>query len=282
MSFLQALGIALLQGLTELFPISSLGHAVVVPPLLGWDVDQSGPAFLPFLVVLHVGTALALLLYFWRDWLALFLGVIGRGADAAGHRRLLAMMVVATIPAVILGFAFEHKLRSLFGSPAIVSGFLILNGVMLLVGERVRRRLGDANHGAIEDLTWSGAIIIGCWQCLALLPGLSRSGATILGGLLKGMSHAAAARFSFLIALPIIAGAAVLEVPKLMHGPGLASIGATAVIAGLVAGVAAYASLWALMRWFRKQEFEALDPFGWYCCGIGAVSLAYFLGASGF
>ncbi len=144
MNMLQALVIAILQGATELFPVSSLGHAVVLPALLHWGLDQRSPDFLPFLVMLHLGTAAALLAYFWRDWWTLIRGVlgIGRAAEARESRRVLLLVVIATIPAVIVGFILEKSLRSLFGSPVVAATFLIVNGALLLFGERLRGRGG--------------------------------------------------------------------------------------------------------------------------------------------
>jgi undecaprenyl-diphosphatase len=275
MTFLQALVMAVLQGLTELFPVSSLGHAVVLPHLFGWDIDQHAPQFLPFLVVLHVGTAAALLLYFWRDWIGLALAVFGiapRG-ERAGRLRLLGLIVVATIPAVILGFALEKFFRDLFGTPIVASVFLIVNGCLLFFGERLRR--AGRSVRKLEAMRWRDAVIIGLWQSTALVPGISRSGATMVGGLLSGLHHEDSARFSFLIATPIILGAAVLEVPKLLHSGG--SFGPVAWLAGAVAGVTAFLSVAFLMHYFKRHDFEALDPFAWYCWIFGAVSLALLL-----
>jgi undecaprenyl-diphosphatase len=273
MDIVQAIGIAILQGATELFPVSSLGHAVVVPALLNSSVDQSAPEFLPFLVMLHVGTAVALLAFFWRDWLDLIRGVLGvdDAAKVAESRRLLLLIIVATIPAGVVGGVLEHKLRQLFDSPAIVSGFLIANGVLLIVCERLRGRSGS--HRPLTSLTMRDATVVGVWQCLALIPGLSRSGATIVGGLLRGFDHGAAAHFSFLIATPIILGATALEVPKLLHAsvpPGTLS---TAGIAAVVAGLTALASTWILMRLFRRHDSWSLTPFGIYCLAFGALGL---------
>ena len=270
MSEFQAIFMAILQGMTELFPVSSLGHAVVLPRLLGWNVDQSAAYFLPFLVVLHVGTATALLLYFWRDWIGLLLGVLGRGSpeERRAQWRLLSLIVVATIPAVILGFLLERKFRTLFGAPVVAAAFLIVNGGLLFVGERLRRRSGDK---PLDDMSWGGALLIGLMQSTALIPGISRSGATMVGGLLIGLRHQAAAHFSFLIATPIILGAAVLEVPKLMREG--AHINGIAWLAGLVAGITAFLSVAFLMRYFKRNDFEALDPFAYYCWAAGAVAL---------
>jgi undecaprenyl-diphosphatase len=276
MSLLHALILAIVQGATELFPISSLGHAVILPRLLGWTLDQHAPAFLPFLVLLHLGTAAALLLYFWRDWWALATGVLGLSDPhrVRESRHIALLLVIATIPAIVLGAGLEHMLRRLFGSPIIAAGFLIANGVLLLAGERLRGRHPVAAR-AIATLTAKDALVIGFWQCLALLPGLSRSGATIVGGLLRGIDHEGAARFSFLIALPIILGAVALEVPKLLHAdvpPGTLQI---ASLAAVVAGVVAYASTAFLMRYFKDNDRWALNPFAYYCILAGGLSAAW-------
>lgn len=275
MNHVQAIVIALLQGTTELFPVSSLGHAVVLPALLGWNIDQRGPAFLPFLVMLHVGTAAALLLYFWRDWLALLLGVLGVGdpARAGDSRRLLMLIVVATLPAVVVGFVLEHAVRGLFGSPLVAAAFLAVNGLLLLFGERLRARA--AAPRAMASMTMTDALTIGLWQCTALVPGISRSGATIVGGLLRGIDHEDAARFSFLIATPIILGATALEVPKLLHGAMPAGTLRIATTAAVVAGLTALLSTAALMRYFRRHDDWALNPFAYYCLVAGLGSLAY-------
>ncbi len=268
--------LALVQGLTELFPVSSLGHAVVLPALLHLGIDQHAPYFLPFLVVLHVGTLLALLLYFWRVWLGIAWGVLRgpRVADAENYRRLAWHLVLGTLPAVVVGFVLEKPLRTLFGEPWVAALFLIGNGAMLLLGERLRRRATVAQDERLDAMTWRDALIIGVWQCLAFIPGLSRSGATMVGGLRQRLNHAQAARFSFLLGAPVITGAAVLEIPKLLHAHGAhhAPLGLM-LLAGIVAGLAALFSTWFLMRYFRRHEQAALNPFAWYCIGFGALAL---------
>ena len=283
MSTLQAIVIAILQGATELFPVSSLGHAVVLPPLLGWPIDQRSPAFLPFLVMLHLGTAVALLVYFWRDWWALLTGVLGIGSahQISESRRVLLLIVIATIPAVVIGFLFEKALRGLFGSPLVAAAFLAVNGLLLLFGERLRQR--NAEHQALSRITPFDAAMIGCWQCTALIPGISRSGATIVGGLLRGIDHEGAAHFSFLIATPIILGATVLEVPKLLHESIPAGVFELSFVAAVVAGITAFASTAFLMRYFRSHDAWALNPFAYYClvAGIGSFAVLAF-GLGGF
>lgn len=276
MTTLQALVIAVLQGVTELFPVSSLGHAVILPKLFGWTIDQHSPAFLPFLVVLHLGTATALLLYFWRDWAGLALAFFGQGpvAERKAQWRLLWLIILATIPAVILGFLFEKFFRNLFGSPAVAALFLMVNGGLLFAAERLRRQGGTKLLG---EMSWRQALLIGLWQSTALIPGISRSGATMVGGLLIGFQHREAAHFSFLIATPIIIGAAVLEVPHLFQPGVAAGFGPAVWMAGVVAGVTAWLSTAFLMRYFRRHDFEALDPFAYYCWAAGLVALALLL-----
>jgi undecaprenyl-diphosphatase len=277
MSALQAIVLAVVQGATELFPVSSLGHAVVLPALLHWSVDQRSPEFLPFLVMLHLGTATALLLFFWRDWWSLAIGVLGQAPppQVGGSRRVLLLIVVATIPAVILGFLLEKFFRGLFGTPVVAALFLMVNAVLLLGGEKLRA------HGRrpLSSLTVMDSLAIGLWQCTALIPGMSRSGATIVGGLLRGIDHAGSAHFSFLIATPIIIGATVLEVPKLLHEGVARGTFELATVAAIAAGVTAYASTWFLMRYFRQHDTWALNPFAYYCIVIGAGSLLLLLAA---
>jgi len=275
MTALQSIVIAILQGATELFPVSSLGHAVVLPALLHWHIDQRSAQFLPFLVMLHLGTATALLVYFWRDWWMLITGTVGFGSNhqVAESRRVFVLIVIATIPAVIVGFLLEKFFRSLFGSPVVAALFLVVNGALLLFGEKLRGR----GRRPLDELNGFDALAIGCWQCTALIPGISRSGATIVGALLRGIDHEGAAHFSFLIATPVILGATVLEVPKLLHAGIPAGTFGLASMAAVVAGATAFASTWFLMRYFRQHDSWALNPFAYYCVAAGAISLGWLL-----
>ncbi len=279
MTFAEAIAIAVLQGVTELFPISSLGHAIVLPALFAPGINLRSPEFLPFLVVLHLGTALALLLYFWRDWWELFIGIFRGGEDAQGEsrRRLLLLIIAGTIPAGIIGFLFEKPLRALFGEPKAAAAFLIANGFLLAAGEILRKRAlaRQAPKQAPDKLSFRGAIAVGVWQCLAFFPGISRSGATMVGGLLAKLTHEQAARFSFLLATPIIFGAALHEIPKLLHErlPEATPL-ETIAAGGIAAGIAAYLSVAFLMRYFQRHDFAALIPFAIYCVLFGTASLA--------
>ncbi len=268
---LQAVIMAVLQGITELFPISSLGHAVVLPHLLGWSVDQESPGFLPFLVALHIGTAIALLIYFWEDWWALLTSLLPDATDPISreNRYLLMLIVVGTIPAGLIGLLLEKRLAVLFGRYQITAIFLVLNGILLFGGEWLRRHRRFQN---LAELRPSQALIIGVSQALALLPGFSRSGASMVGGLLVGLTHHAAARFSFLLATPIIFAAGALEVPKLLRPESRPEL-APALVGGVTAGVVAYVSTALLMRYFKTQDVNALVPFGIYCIVLGIVSL---------
>lgn len=269
MDMFQAAFLALVQGITELFPISSLGHAVILPALLGWNIDQSSPGFLPFLVVMHLGTAVALLLYFARDWWTFGHSVLVRSAPNANEERaIFGKVVVATIPAVALGALFEHALRAGFAAPRTAAAVLILNGVLLFAADR-RKEVVSRDLAALR---WHHALAIGFCQCLALIPGFSRSGMTMAGGYLVGLDHEDAARFSFLTATPIIFGAAVLEVPKLLKQG--AQFSDMALFAGVIAGVCALISVAVLMRWFRLHEPKAFGPFAAYCVGGGLIALA--------
>jgi undecaprenyl-diphosphatase len=275
MSVVQALWLAVLQGFSELFPISSIGQTVLVPKLLGWNIDQQSRTFLPFLVTLHLGTAAALLLFFWRDWLALvsaLLRSVMRGKLTSDPDEHLAWMVVfGTIPTGIIGLFLETPLRRLFAAPIVAAVFLIVNGFIMFFGERLRR--GAPPSQGLDSISWRTAVRIGFVQSAALVPGISRSGTTIVAGLLAGLKHEAAARFSFLLATPIILAAGLLEVPVLLGADGRSML-ALALIGGIVAGVTAWLSVKFLMRYF---EFGRLDPFAYYCWAFGALSLAILL-----
>jgi undecaprenyl-diphosphatase len=265
---LQAIIMALLQGVTELFPVSSLGHAVILPRLLNWGVDLKAPDWLAYLVVMHLGTSIALFAYFWRDWLSFFRSLISApDASSKTDRRTFFFVVLATIPAVIVGALFRKLLGDAFAAPAIAAAFLIVNGFILYFGDRI----GEESVGSLSQLNWKGALAIGVAQCFALIPGISRSGATMVAGVVAGLKHAEAARFSFLMGAPIILAANVYEAPKLMKEG--ATLGGMAILSGVVAGIFAYLSLTLLMRYFRKHEFEAMSPFAYYCWAAGVISL---------
>lgn len=268
---LYLLWMAILQGITELFPISSLGHSILVPAMLSWPIDRDAGWFLPFIVVLHLGTATALLMFFWRDWARLLGGVWqARGGAGNAEARLFWLLVLASIPAGLLGLAFEHKIKALFGGFAVAAVFLALNGVLLIVGDFLKNR--TASH-TLETITWRRALGIGFAQALALIPGFSRSGATLVAGLGVGLDYEASARFSFLLATPIIGAAGLLEVPKLFHASTPDGLFGVIFAAGILAGIFAWLSVWFLMRYFHANEVKALRPFGLYCIAFGGLAL---------
>ncbi|MCE5360024.1 undecaprenyl-diphosphate phosphatase [Candidatus Igneacidithiobacillus taiwanensis] len=269
--------LAALQGVTELFPISSLGHSILVPALFRWPIDRDAAWFLPFIVVLHLGTLVALLSFFWREWVALISAFVrDRGRPRSPETRLLWLLILASIPAGLLGLALAHRIKDLFGGFSFAAIALMVNGALLIWGDRLRAR--DPSH-TLDKLSWQRALIIGFAQSLALIPGFSRSGATLVAGIGVGLDYANSARFSFLLATPIIGAAGLLEVPKLLHQHLSHGLLPVIVLAGVISAIFAWASVWFLMRYFHQHEIKALRPFGIYCILFGAFAL--FIGNGG-
>lgn len=282
----QAIILGALQGFTELFPISSLGHSVLLPTLLGWNLDQHEPSFLVFLVATHLATALVLIAFYFRDWLRIAQGFLRsvlyhRGESRDVYAKLAWLLIIATVPAGLLGLLFQHKLGELFASPHIVAVFLLGNGVMLFLIEILKKRptasITVGNHALALDteisrLTMFQALRAGTMQALALFPGFSRTGAAIGGGLLAGLDHEAAARFSFLLATPIILAAAVLKLPVLFTTQGYP---VQEILIGMAAsGIAAAFSIIFLTRYFKTRT---LMPFALYCVLAGGGTLMFYL-----
>jgi undecaprenyl-diphosphatase len=281
-SYWQGVVLGLLQGVSELFPVSSLGHSVILPRLLGWKIHQNDSFFITFLVATHLATALVLLGFFWRDWVRILKG-LGRSIRDREIRtddpdaKLAWLLVVGTIPAGILGLLLEHSLRHLFASPRSASAFLIANGFMLYGAELLRRRAPEADRGDPDTriarrLGWKEAFGVGTAQALALVPGLSRSGASMGGGLLAGLSNEDAARYAFLLATPIIGAAAALKLPDLFGHAGNGVRG-PALVGALCSAVTAYLAVRFLMRFFHTNR---LTPFAVYCVAAGVAATLYF------
>lgn len=290
LSYVEALLVGAAQGVTELVPVSSLGHSILVPALIGgqWarDLDVSAPKspYLAFLVGLHVATAAALLVFFWRDWLRVLTGFV----SSARHRRIQTpnerlawLLVAATVPVALTGLFGEKLFRTTLGKPIPAAAFLLLNGIALYAAEVLRRRAdpvvaGDGHGGEAVDhrlaqLPLRRGVLIGSAQILALLPGISRSGITIVAGLWRGLSHEDAARFSFLLATPIILAAGVYKIPELF-GPLGAGIAGQVLAGSLASFGCAYLAVRYLTRYF---ETRTLTPFAIYCALFGAGSLAW-------
>ena len=291
MTYFQAVVIGLLQGITELFPVSSLGHSVLVPGWLGWDHLVGGQSadesfYLAFLVGLHLATAVALLIHYRRDWVAVTGGFLrsvrGRHVDGP-HERMAWLLIVATIPVGVVGLVFEHSLRTLFAKPFAAAVFLTVNGAILLGGEQLRRRQAQAIPArslsaavpagrTIDELTFRDGTSIGAAEILALFAGISRSGVTMVAGLLRGLDHEHAARFSFMLATPVILAAGLYKLPDLL-GPNGDGLRGQIIVGSVVAGFAAYGAVRFLERFFRANT---LVPFAVYCIAVGGLSVLRF------
>jgi undecaprenyl-diphosphatase len=280
-SYFQGAMLGLLQGVSELFPVSSLGHSVILPKLVGWHIHQNAPYFLTFLVALHLATALVLLAFFWRDWVRIVkgLGRSLRDREIAANdtdAKLGWLLVVGTIPAGILGLTLQDSLRKLFASPEYASIFLALNGLLLFGAELLRRRAPvaavDDDERIARTVGWWQSFTVGAAQAIALLPGFSRSGASMGGGLLVGLSHKDAARFAFLLATPIILAAAVLKLPDLAGHQG-DGVRGPALVGALCSAFTAYLAVRFLMRYF---ETRTLTPFAIYCFTAGLACTIWF------
>ena len=299
LTYTEAIVVGLFQGVAELFPVSSLGHSVLIPALVGgrWarDLNVSTPEspYLAFIVGLHVATAIALLAFFWRDWLRIITGLLTSVRDRriqTPDQRLAWLIILATIPVGITGLLIEHTFRTVLGKPVPAAIFLALNGAVLYAGERLRRRdsvaadravaasvgqthssLALASDQRLARLGFGRGTVIGAAQILALLPGISRSGVTMVAGLLRGLSHEDAARFSFLLATPVILAAGVLKIPDLT-GPLGDGIHGQVLAGSVLSGVGAYVSVRFLTRYF---ETRTLTPFAVYCVLAGLGSLIW-------
>ena len=315
-SYLQAAVIGLIQGISELFPISSLGHSVLVPALIGgsWKtlVTQSSTSasetspYLAFIVALHVATAIALIVFFRHDWKRIITGLFRSIRPSIAARRIVTsdaderlawLLVIATIPVGITGLVLEHTFRTLFAKPEAAAIFLTVNGLILFTGEYLRRKAPIdveelaggpedaelvvlASSGAtttvatrrLETLSYKEAGIIGFFQTFALLAGISRSGISMVGGLARGLSHRDAARFSFLLATPVIFAAGVLKLPTLAGNAG-AHIHGQVIVGAVLAGLASYVAIKWLTRWL---ETRTLTPFAIYSLVVGVFCVIRF------
>lgn len=286
-TYFQAIIIAILQGVSELFPISSLGHSILVPALLGgsWAplVHQTREStkvspYLAYLVALHVATALALIWFYRRDWVAIiggFFRSLKRRKIETASERLAWLLIIGTIPVGLVGFVLQHKLGKLFTNPLAAAIFLTINGLVLLTAEYLVRRAKQNktyHRQQLSTLGYGEAGVIGFFQIFALLAGISRSGITLVGGLMRGLNHEDALRFTFLLATPVIFAAGVLELPSLA-GPAGAQLHGQVIVGMIVAGLTAYASIRFLTRYFQTRT---LTPFAIYCLIAGGLCIIRF------
>ena len=282
LTYIQAIILGGLQGITELFPVSSLGHSVIVPSLFGWHIAQSDTMFVAFLVATHLATALVLLGFYYREWVRIIQGIVRSLkqrviSETDVYAKIGWLIIVASIPAGVCGILFEEQLKALFASPRFAALFLIANGIVMWSIER-KRRVASV-HGVtdvdtnIAKLRWSKAVRVGCMQCLALLPGFSRTGMTMGGGLFVGLEHASALHFSFLLATPIIFAAAVLKLPELVLSGDTSAYGPI-IVGSLVSAGAAYVAVRFLSRYFKTKT---LTPFAVYCVLCGLISYCVLL-----
>jgi undecaprenyl-diphosphatase len=291
-TYFQAIVLGVLQGVTELFPISSLGHTVLFPTLFGWNdlvkvQSESESFWLAFVVMLHVGSALGLLYFYRRDWVEIvgaFFNTLKTRRAETGNERLAWLIIIASIPAGIIGLALEHQLRTLTAKPEIAAIFLMVNGLILFAAERFRRRAQvrelAIREGAKADggrelatLEYREAFVIGAAQSTALVAGISRDGVTMGAGLARGMDHSDSARFAFLLATPIILAAGLVKLPDLLGHLG-DGVRGQALVGCVAAAVTAVFTVRFLVNYFKTKT---LIPFAIYCLVFGAFMLVYTL-----
>ena len=260
MSTLQAAILGLVQGLGEFLPISSSAHLVLVPWLFKWN-DPG----LTFDIALHIGTLIAVAIYFWRDWLKLITKGLTDIHSMEG--RLFWYLVAATIPGAVMGFLLEKKAETIFREPVLIATMLILLGVLLYRADRRGVKNIEMNR-----ITFKTSLLIGLSQALAIIPGVSRSGITMTTGLLMGLTREGAARFSFLLAAPIILGAALVKVPFLISNPSVITI--NFIIGILVSFITGILSIGFLLRYIQTRNFL---PFAWYRFILGSLVIVIML-----
>ncbi|HMD56088.1 MAG TPA: undecaprenyl-diphosphate phosphatase [Solirubrobacteraceae bacterium] len=290
LTYFQAIVLGILQGVTELFPISSLGHTVLFPTLFGWnqlvDAQSASESFwLAFVVMLHVGSALGLLYYYRREWVQIvkaFFATLGKRRAETPTERLAWLIIIASIPAGILGLAFEHTLRTITAKPELAAIFLMVNGLVLLAAERFRKRAevrelaireGAKPDGGreLDTLEYRESLVIGAAQSTALIAGISRDGVTMGAGLARGLDHSDSARFAFLLATPIILAAGLFKLPDLLGHLGN-GIRGQALVGCAAAAVTAVFTVAFLVRWYKTRT---LTPFAIYCLVFGGAMVIY-------
>jgi len=295
LSYFQAIVLGLLQGVTELFPVSSLGHGVLVPALFGWHNLVSSQSanqsfFLTFLVGLHFGTAVGLIVYYRATWGRLLRAGLAQvtsarsnglttlwrldAPDISRDYRLLALLILGTIPVSVVGLVMEKPLRELFAKPEAAAILLLINGVILWAADRMKSSQGRRSRSVhAEAMPTRTAVIIGSSQILSLLAGISRSGISMVSGMVNGLDHEESANFAFLLGTPVILLAALYKIPSLLGAAGN-GVRLQALVGALFAMVASYVSVSFLAKWFTTKT---LRPFAYYCLIVGALCALRFL-----
>lgn len=269
MDLFQAFLLGVLQGATEFLPVSSSGHLVLVPWLLRWRSPG-----LAFDAVVHWGTAAAVIVYFWQDWVTLISAALRPPRDAESSRdSLLWLIVLGTVPGVSAGYFLEGFFEGMFARPAAAAGFLLVTAALLIASELVGRR-----RRATRDLTWLDALVVGLGQALAIMPGISRSGATIAVGLARGLGRQTAARFSFLLATPLVLGAGFLKLVELAQMGSLTAQAPVLVVGFATSAAVGFGCIHLLLRYLRRRR---LYPFAAYCAAAAAAFLLVTLARGG-
>lgn len=281
----QAIIIGFIQGLTELFPISSLGHAILIPAWIGGSfrefISEENQAYLLITIAMHLASSVALFFVFRKRWTRLIAGTY-QAMRTKNYQstsfRVLAYIVIATIPVGILGLVFGDYFQSIFGNPQYSAGFLAINGLLLVAAEKLSKRdpiheMHDSDSEIDQRVNARSAVVIGFGQSLALFAGISRFGVTMSAGLLRRLNHSVASDFAFLLSLPVIVGASIVKLPELFTTDTRLVLGQI-LLGSIVSFIATYFSVTFLVRWFKTRT---LYPFAIYCLIFGTISMIKFI-----
>ena len=283
-TYFQAIIVGFIQGITELFPISSLGHAILIPAWIGGSfrefISEENNAYLLITIAMHLASSIALFLVFRRRWFNLiggtFIAIKSRGFQSTQFR-VLSYILIATIPVGALGLIFGDYFQSIFGKPAFSAAFLTINGLLLIAAERMSKgsavaQTGDSDYQIDQNINSKTALAIGFGQSLALFAGISRFGITMSAGLLRRLNHSVASDFAFLLSLPVIVGASIVKLPELFTTDAKELLGQI-LVGSVVSFIATYISVTFLVKWFKTKT---LYPFAIYCLIFGIASFLRF------
>jgi undecaprenyl-diphosphatase len=270
MNLLQALIMGIVQGLTEFLPVSSSAHLVIVPALLGWKFPDA--QVLPFDTLVQLGTLAAVIVYFWSDlWgivTAFIRGLLKGRPFAETQSRMGWLLILATIPAGLFGLLAKKYIDQAFHSVVVTGVFLLVTAALLLIAERLGKR-----SRPLEQITWMDALWMGLAQAISVFPGISRSGATMTGGMVRNLERGAAARFSFLMSIPVMLAAGALELKDVFQTPGLTSMLPAIAVGFVAAAVVGYLSIRWLLHFVINHSLRA---FAVYCAALGLLVVAIY------